>query len=1092
MKRIIVVASIVLALAAAGAGWWVLRPTSITYLTDAETIRESAGAVPLREVLWQRPTALVDLIDAQVDEFEPRVSVDGGTLFFVRGKPGRNADIYVCTRERAGWGPAQSLAEINTNEDELGPEPSADGQSLYFYSDRAGGIGGYDLWVARKTEDGWRSPTNLGTAVNTAYNEYGPALSPDGGAICFSSNRPKPGEAPPSDDAWRATVREDLYRHDYDLFIARVIDADFQPAAPIDGVNSPNNDGAPAFSPIGDFLYFSSDRSPGFGGFDLYRTRVVRGAFQLPANLGSAVNTAANELDPALDVGGYALHFSSDRAASGVEPAPALPPRYRLYRTFSREVFHDVEVRQPVIEWAAIWRQIGPNLMWALLALAVFVLLLVLMRDAHRRRLSLLARCLIVSLMVHALLMLWFNAVEVTASIATAIRKSGPIRVALSPGTSSGDLSIQIRGGLTHADAPPAVAPRLGRAAPTMTPTASAAPVEMPIEKIAAGPREMSSVRAHAIDTSPDPLVALEGYAAAADYSVAAADLSLPAEHSRTNSPEESDIAPPAAQTMKIGRRRMPIPTSQPSVSTQRVELATEGTGEDGHSFVSLVTKVPPADASPTGGIPTLMQTNLVAAVLGATDAVDASLPMDDSVSRQSGGEATGVPTATIFAPPHADAGIVATSGTQVGAMQQLRPENVGGPTSQPSLVASGGGGARDAMPGFGTALAGVSGAAIGMGTSPSFGSESGGIDVSLPLAEPGMRISALEGGSGPAGSIASGDSSLTPRTGFSPVGGGSATIVNLTPDSPGSGLPGGKSLVAAGSPFGEGRINSDGGGLSDGRIPFAGASGPSTSSSLPVAADPSTVAVQMPDETAPPDKQSDVIQMTPTTSVLGRIRGRVTDYATGERLAGARIQLDLPGGAVIAVSTDAKGTYEFAVPELPDFFAVSASKPNYLPRTRNAANRSVAGRSMRLNFALRPQSLQVVSLEDVPVVHHLGNDAYEGRINSQFQREAEGRSYSGEFELSSDQQNAGQAEIKLLAKGIQCPHKIKVNGRLLETRLDHSPEDGSFGSFSAVFDAMLLQEGTNVLEIRAVSCNGDIDDFEFINLQILLLPSSH
>ena len=381
MKRRLAVSLLLFVFVAAGTAWWFLRPTPITFLTDADTIREAATQASLREVLWQRPTPLLDLINDQADEFEPRVSRDGGTLFFVRGKPGHNADIFVSTRERSGWSRPAALAEINTPHDELGPEPSADGQSLYFYSDRPGGMGGYDLWVAHKSTTGWRPPTNLGNAVNTAYNEYGPALSPDGRTLCFSTNRPKPSESSPSVDAWRATVREDLYRHDYDLYAAKIPDAGLQSAIPLDTLNSTRNDGAPAYSPIGDFLYFSSDRPGGQGGFDLYRSRIAREHLQPPANLGIAINTAANELDPALDVGGYALHFSSDRPTlhSTMPPdianGPASPARYHLYRSFSREVFHDIELRQPVIDWAGLWKQVGPNVMWALLALVVFILL---------------------------------------------------------------------------------------------------------------------------------------------------------------------------------------------------------------------------------------------------------------------------------------------------------------------------------------------------------------------------------------------------------------------------------------------------------------------------------------------------------------------------------------------------------------------------------------------------------------------------------------------------------------------------------------------------------------------------------------------
>ncbi len=75
------------------------------------------------------------------------------------------------------------------------------------------------------------------------------------------------------------------------------------------------------------------------------------------------------------------------------------------------------------------------------------------------------------------------------------------------------------------------------------------------------------------------------------------------------------------------------------------------------------------------------------------------------------------------------------------------------------------------------------------------------------------------------------------------------------------------------------------------------------------------------------------------------------------------------------------------------------------------------------------------------------------------------------------------------MAKGVQCPHQIRINGRRLRKRLDDSPRDGSFGEFTASFKPAWLEAGTNKIKITAKSCSGDLDDFEFVNLQIRLLP---
>src|SRR5262249_36996567 len=152
-----------------------------------------------------------------------------------------------------------------------------------------------------------------------------------------------------------ATLREDIFHHKYDLYSAAVTEAAVGRPEPLAALNTPDfNEGAPAVSPFGDFLYFCSDRPGGQGGFDLYRSRRLRGALLPPENLGPSINTPANELDPALGMGGYALFFSSDRAtesdgrAASSRPnseSDSRPHGYAVYHTTSREVFSEVERR---------------------------------------------------------------------------------------------------------------------------------------------------------------------------------------------------------------------------------------------------------------------------------------------------------------------------------------------------------------------------------------------------------------------------------------------------------------------------------------------------------------------------------------------------------------------------------------------------------------------------------------------------------------------------------------------------------------------------------------------------------------------------
>lgn len=450
---------------------WRLRPRESVFFTNGDSIRELASSASIREILWEPPVPLDRQVNIPADVYEPSISRDGQTLFFVRGRAGRNADLFVCRRTFEGWTEPAPIDAANSEYDELGPHPSPDGRTLYFYSDRPGGSGGFDLWCTRLVDDEWAPPENLGPGVNSEYNEYGPSPSPDGKSLYFASNRPRPNErVAPQAGRWNATIREDQSHHDYDLFVAPLDEAGAGEARPLTALNTESNEGAACVSPYGDFLYFGSDRPGGRGGFDLYRARRTAAGFEKPENLGPSVNTVANDLDPALALGGFGLYFSSDRARDAARPDA--PGEYKLYYTASREVYRDVVVFRPTIDWRTFWRRLAPNLLWALLALLAMLLLLAAIRDVQRRNLGLLTRCLLLSLFIHLLLMLLFNAWRVGTALAQELGRRGPIQVAFS--SASGEsIENQIRGNLTMPDPIEPAATPLERVAAIAEPIAA-------------------------------------------------------------------------------------------------------------------------------------------------------------------------------------------------------------------------------------------------------------------------------------------------------------------------------------------------------------------------------------------------------------------------------------------------------------------------------------------------------------------------------------------------------------------------------------------------------------------------------------------
>lgn len=406
--------------------------------TDDRSIRRPAAEAKVRAVLWGRAEPLPADLNTPRHEYEPSVSRDADALYFVRGLPGKGADLYVSRRDDAGrWSKPRPLDAVNTKHDELGPRLSPDGRFLLFYSDRPGGLGQYDIWASQKTAEGWGRPFNLGPAVNTKYNEYGPAMDPQGRRLYIATNR-KAAARREKDDVWRATIRQGEIG-DYDLFAAALrrpleeIDSaqarpatapasrpatapagegcplEFAEAEEVEGVNTRHHEGAPCVSPGGDFLYFASNRPGGLGGFDLYRCRLRGERCGKVRNLGGEVNTPENETDPQLAMGGFQLFFSSDRDESR--------GGYDLFVSRSREVYA-VRQRRPLPHLGWSW--------WALLiALALLVPLLLFLRAVNYRHLNLLQKCLLVSLLLHLLLTIGLSVWKMTQEISKFLAEGG-------------------------------------------------------------------------------------------------------------------------------------------------------------------------------------------------------------------------------------------------------------------------------------------------------------------------------------------------------------------------------------------------------------------------------------------------------------------------------------------------------------------------------------------------------------------------------------------------------------------------------------------------------------------------------------------
>jgi Tol biopolymer transport system component len=144
---------------------------------------------------WGAPVNLGSTVNGSSGDGCPSISADGLSLFFRAGAPGFGGqDLWVTTRAMSDddWGPPVNLgATVNTAQTDCCPSISADGLALFFHSNRSGGSGDLDLWITTRAtiSDPWGTPVNLGPSVNISAREHAPDIYSDGSTLFFDSNR---------------------------------------------------------------------------------------------------------------------------------------------------------------------------------------------------------------------------------------------------------------------------------------------------------------------------------------------------------------------------------------------------------------------------------------------------------------------------------------------------------------------------------------------------------------------------------------------------------------------------------------------------------------------------------------------------------------------------------------------------------------------------------------------------------------------------------------------------------------------------------------------------------------------------------------
>lgn len=138
---------------------------------------------------WSEPVPISESINSKGHNANVGMSIDGQTLYVYDSHKGKSK-IYKSTLEGSRWIEPVMLPEpINSKFNEKSISLSPDGKTVYFVSDRTNGIGGLDIYIADKGEnDAYIGDAyNIGSVINTPYDEDGIYIHPDGKSLYFSS-----------------------------------------------------------------------------------------------------------------------------------------------------------------------------------------------------------------------------------------------------------------------------------------------------------------------------------------------------------------------------------------------------------------------------------------------------------------------------------------------------------------------------------------------------------------------------------------------------------------------------------------------------------------------------------------------------------------------------------------------------------------------------------------------------------------------------------------------------------------------------------------------------------------------------------------
>jgi len=269
--------------------------------TDAGTIDGAGGDAALLGP-FSAAVEVVELNQGAVNSEDPSLTDDLLEVVFSSTRAGGVGGVDVWTSTRAsiagGWAVPVLAAAINTASDDTTPEISGDGLTLVVASNRPGGSGLYDLYIATRASRvaPWSAPARI-TELASSADEFTGSLAPDRRRLVFASSRTG------------GVGAGDIYE------TTRSSSTDSWSAPVTVSIDSTVDDSAPWLSADGRTLYFGTTRAGGQGMQDIWiATRATPADAWTPPSVVSELNSADNDSDPWLSPDQRTILFSRQTA----------------------------------------------------------------------------------------------------------------------------------------------------------------------------------------------------------------------------------------------------------------------------------------------------------------------------------------------------------------------------------------------------------------------------------------------------------------------------------------------------------------------------------------------------------------------------------------------------------------------------------------------------------------------------------------------------------------------------------------------------------------------------------------------------------